>query len=348
MTTRRGENSATGTTENHRKVRKAVITAAGLGTRQYPATSLVQKAMLALVDRDGVTKPVIQIIAEEALKANIEEICIVVAPGDERQFRAYFTSMRQDLLPAMAGKEWALRESEKLSRLEKLLTFAVQDKPEGYGHAVLQARRFVGDEPFLLLLGDHIYLSRDENGCAVQVVDAYHRSGADALSGVNRTPENLLSRFGTMQGVPLDEDGRLFRVTAIKEKPSMEYARQHLQTSGLPAGYFLCHFGMHVFPPRIFDYLEKNIRDKLRENGEFQLTTAQEQMRADLARYYCCEILGERYDTGVPIGLVEAQFALALAGIHRDKVVKSLERLLTLEASPSDEPRGAFRDVGFS
>src|SRR5437879_12721820 len=103
--------------------------------------------------------------------------------------------MRQDLLPAMAGKEWALRESEKLSRLEKLLTFAVQDKPEGYGHAVLQARRFVEDEPILLLLGDHIYLSRDENGCTVQIVDANHRSGANALSAVKRSHETMLSRY---------------------------------------------------------------------------------------------------------------------------------------------------------
>ena len=107
-------------------IRKAVITAAGRGTRQYPATSVVQKEMLPLVDRDGITKPVIQIIAEEALEAGIEEICIVVSPGDEQQFLQHFRAIAQHLLPAFAGKEWALRESEKLARIERALTYVVQ------------------------------------------------------------------------------------------------------------------------------------------------------------------------------------------------------------------------------
>src|SRR6266851_2529908 len=118
------------------KVSKAVITAAGRGTRQYPATSVVQKEMLPLVDRDGLTKPLIQIIAEEALDAGISEVCIVVSPGDEESFRQYFRALRKDLLPAFAGKEWALKESEKLARIEKALTFVIQPTPEGYGHAV--------------------------------------------------------------------------------------------------------------------------------------------------------------------------------------------------------------------
>src|SRR5437016_11675347 len=101
--------------------------------------------MLPLVDRDGLTKPVIQIIAEEAFEAGIAEICIVVSPGDENQFRQYFKAMESDMLPAFAGKEWALKESEKLARMQKALTFVVQHQPEGYGHAVFQSRAFVGD-----------------------------------------------------------------------------------------------------------------------------------------------------------------------------------------------------------
>jgi len=140
-------------------IRKAVITAAGRGTRQYPATSVVQKEMLPLVDRDGITKPAIQIIAEEALEAGIEEICIIVSPGDEQQFRQHFRAIAQDLLPAFAGKEWALRESEKLARMERALTYVVQQTPEGFGYAVYQSRDFIGKEPFPLLLGDHIYIN---------------------------------------------------------------------------------------------------------------------------------------------------------------------------------------------
>src|SRR5437016_7474666 len=103
------------------KVRKAVSTAAGRGTRQYPASSTVQKEMFPLVDVDGLTKPTIQIIAEEALDAGIEELCIVTAPGDEEMYRRHFRGLSEDLLPAFEGKEWALQESERLARIEQAL-----------------------------------------------------------------------------------------------------------------------------------------------------------------------------------------------------------------------------------
>jgi UTP--glucose-1-phosphate uridylyltransferase len=311
------------------QVRKAVITAAGRGTRQYPATSVVQKEMLPLVDRDGLTKPLIQIIAEEAIDAGVTEICIVVSPGDEESFRQYFRALQKDLLPAFAGKEWALKESEKLATIERALTFAIQQTPEGYGHAVYQARSFVGDDPFLLLLGDHLYVSSSDHRCARQLLDAYYASGAEALSAVKPTPARLLRHFGTMRGKPLDESCRLFEVTAIKEKPSPDYAERRLVTPGLASGQYLCHFGMHVFPPLLFDLLERHIRDDVRENGEIQLTSAQEKMRGELTRYYCCEVEGERYDAGVPFGLMEAQLALGLAGVHRQELIESLARLLT-------------------
>lgn len=314
-------------------VRKAVITAAGRGTRQYPATSVVQKVMLPLVDRDGLTKPTIQIIAEEALDAGVEEICIVVSPGDERHFRNYFKAMEKGLLPAFAGQEWALKESEKLGRMQSALTFAVQGSPEGYGHSVYQARRFVGDEPFLLLLGDHIYVTRDRMGCARQLLDAFEQSQAEALTAVRPTSAELIRYFGVIRGVPLDPLGRLYQAASIKEKPSLEYASNALVTSGLANGTFLCHFGMHVFPPLIFDCIEQHLRDGIRENGEFQLTSSQDALRQRLARYYCFEVHGERYDTGIPFGLMEAQIALALRGIHRREIAKSIFRALERELS---------------
>jgi UTP--glucose-1-phosphate uridylyltransferase len=312
-------------------VRKAVITAAGRGTRQYPATSIVQKVMLPLVDRDGITKPTIQIIAEEALDAGIEEICIVVSPGDERQFRDYFKAMEEDLLPAFAGKEWALKESEKLGRMEESLTFAVQERPEGYGHAVYQAKRFVGDEPFLLLLGDHIYVTRDKQGCARQLLEAFCQIQPEALTAVRPTSADRIHMFGVIRGIPLDRSGRVYRVASIKEKPSINYASDNLVTAGLANGVFLCHFGMHIFPPLIFDCLEQRIRDGLRENGEFQLTSAQDDLRQRLSQYYSFIVHGERYDTGIPFGLMEAQIALALRGVHRQELARSIFRVLENE-----------------
>jgi UTP--glucose-1-phosphate uridylyltransferase len=309
-------------------LRKAVITAAGRGTRQYPATSVVQKEMLPLVDRDGITKPAVQIIAEEAFEAGIEEICIVVSPGDEQHFRQHFRAIAQDILPAFVGKEWALRESEKLARMEQGLTYAVQHAPEGFGHAVFQSREFVGSEPFLLLLGDHIYISQTDDRCASQLVSAYDANNADVISAVKRTPSTQLHLFGTIRGLPIGDSDRLYSVAAIEEKPSVDHAMKHLVTPGLPTGQFLCHFGMHVFSPAIFDCLERLIRDDIRSRGEIQLTSAQQLLLTGACSYYCCEVSGERYDTGVPFGLMEAQLALALSGMYRHDIVESVARLL--------------------
>src|SRR3954463_2268520 len=155
------------------KVRKAFITAAGRGTRQYPASAAVQKEMFPLVDRDGLTKPVVQIIGEEAIDSGIEEICIVTAPGEESQYREYFKRLDNESVKSFRGKDWAILESEKLGAFGDRLHFAEQSSPEGFGHAVYQAKAFVGDEPFLLLLGDHIYISNTKERCAQQLIKVY-------------------------------------------------------------------------------------------------------------------------------------------------------------------------------
>ncbi len=148
------------------QISKAVITAAGRGARQYPASDTVQKAMLPLVDRDGLTKPVLQIIAEEAIESGIEEVCVVSAPGDEAIYRQHFRSYAENLRSSFKGVEWAEEQARRLVDLEHRLRFAVQPEPDGYGHAVWCAREFVGGGPFLLLLGDHLYISKEDRRCA--------------------------------------------------------------------------------------------------------------------------------------------------------------------------------------
>src|SRR5207253_7165509 len=166
------------------KVRKAVITAAGRGTRQYPASTAVQKEMFPLVDRDGLTKPVIQIIGEEAIESGIEEICIITQPGEEKLYREYFKRLDDDMVKAFRGKDWAILESEKLGAFGERLHFAEQHTPEGFGHAVYQAKKFVGDDPFLLLLGDHVYISDTKDRCALQLVRVFEQYMLDAVTGV--------------------------------------------------------------------------------------------------------------------------------------------------------------------
>src|SRR3954463_1034153 len=181
------------------KVRKAVITAAGRGTRQYPASTAVQKEMFPLVDRDGLTKPVIQIIGEECIDSGIEEICIITQPGEEKYYRDYFRRMTDIEARGFRGKDWAILESEKLGTFGDRLQFAEQHTPEGFGHAVYQVKKFVGDEPFLLMLGDHVYISDTKARCARQLIKVFEEFSLDAVTGVQATMERHLHLFGTIR-----------------------------------------------------------------------------------------------------------------------------------------------------
>ncbi|HZN69591.1 MAG TPA: sugar phosphate nucleotidyltransferase [Tepidisphaeraceae bacterium] len=313
------------------KVRKAVITAAGRGTRQYPASTAVQKEMFPLVDRDGLTKPVIQIIGEEAIDSGIEQICIVTQPGEENQYREYFRRMSDTEARDFRGKNWAILESEKLGAFGERLSFVEQDSPEGFGHAVYQAKKWVGDEPFLLLLGDHIYVSDVKDRCARQLIKVHEQYMLDSVTGVQPTLERLLHLFGAVRGDPIDPAKGIYKAELIHEKPSVEFARENLVTPGLPAGNYLCHFGMHVFSPRIFDSLEYLIKNNLREKGEIQLTAAQEHLRQHTEKYWAVVTQGQRYDTGIPYGLMETQLALALNGVHRTEICEAIARILAMQ-----------------
>jgi len=313
------------------KVHKAVITAAGRGTRQYPASTAVQKEMFPLVDRDGLTKPIIQIIGEEAIESGIEEICIVTQPGEEKLYREYFRRLDDEMVKSFRGKDWAILESEKLAAFGERLHFAEQHSPEGFGHAVYQAKQFVGDEPFLLLLGDHVYISDIRDRCARQLIRVFEQYMLHAVTGVQPTMERLLSMFGTIRGEPIDAGKGIYKAELIIEKPSVEVAREKLVTPGLPAGNYLSHFGIHVFSERIFDSLEYLIKNNVRDCGEIQLTAAQEHFRQQTDKYWIVGCQGQRYDTGIPYGLMETQLALALNGIHRTEICEAIARILAMQ-----------------
>ena len=191
------------------QITRAVITAAGRGARQYPASDTVQKTMLPVVDRDGLTKPVLQIIAEEALESGIEEICVVSASGDEAVYRNHFRNYAANLRSAFKGVEWAEEQARRLFDLEQRLRFSVQLEPQGYGHAVWCAREFVAGQPFLLLLGDHLYLSAEPRRCARQLIDLAMAEQC-AVSAVQATREHLIHQHGTLTGrLPAADPGRV-------------------------------------------------------------------------------------------------------------------------------------------
>ncbi|MCW5556326.1 MAG: UTP--glucose-1-phosphate uridylyltransferase [Verrucomicrobiae bacterium] len=276
---------------------KAVITAAGKNQRTLPLQSLV--------DRDGATKTALAIIIGEALSAGIEEIGLVVAPGDQEAFRA--------AAGAQAGR----------------LRFIEQTEPLGYGHAVWCAREFVGGASFLLLVGDHLYVSAAESGCARQLVEVARAADA-AVSAVQATHESKLPFYGAVGGRRVAGPAGCYEVSEVLEKPTPTEAEQRLVVPGLRAGHYLCFFGMHALTPGVMDVLGELVADRSRAGG-IHLSAALN-LLARKERYLAFEARGRRYDIGARYGLLTAQLALALDGADREEVLASLVELLAQRA----------------
>ena len=278
------------------KVRKAVIPAAGFGTRLFPATKATKKELFPVIDRDGIAKPAILVIVEEALEAGIEEVIIIVQKNDLENFRSLFTEQisieNYNKLPPHFQEY-----SRRLLEIGRHVTFVVQTAQEGFGHAVYCAREAVGDEPFLLMLGDHIYRSDSDTSCSRQLLEAYQRHG-QSLVGMRRTPESQIGGFGTVTGVWLEPES-LLSVSAFAEKPTADYARVNLRVPGLPEGEYLTLFGQYIVKPKLFDYLKEHIENNVREHGEFQLTSTLDRLRQEDG-FLGLIIDGKRFDIGRP------------------------------------------------
>ena len=283
------------------KVRKAVIPAAGFGTRLFPASKATKKELFPIVDRDGIAKPAILLIVEEALEAGLEEVIIIVQEGDLEDFQAFFNeqiSIENYNKLSLHFKEYARRILE----IGRRVTFVVQPTQEGFGHAIYCARQAVGDEPFLLMLGDHLYRSTGDVSCTRQLINTYQLHGTNVL-GLRRTQESQLANFGTVTGVWLEED-RLLNVTEFAEKPTLDYARDNLRVAGLPEGEYLTVFGQYVLKPQIFQFLEEHIVNNVRERGEFQLTSALDRLRQEDS-FLGLIMDGRRFDIGLPTYYLE-------------------------------------------
>jgi UTP--glucose-1-phosphate uridylyltransferase len=275
------------------KVNKAIITAAGRDQRRLP--------LQTLVDRDGQTKSALTILLEEVLQAGIEEIGLVLSPGDRDAFAA-----------AADGH---------VTRLH----FIEQAEPLGYGHAVLCAHSFTHNEPFLLLVGDHLYVAKGQKPCAKQLVEIAEAESC-AVSAVQATHESKLPYYGAVSARRLQGRAGLYQVDQVIEKPTPTVAEQKLIVPGLRAGHYLCFFGMHVLTASVMDILEELVHQAQGAAG-VHLTHALGKTAAH-ERYLACELQGRRYDIGVKYGLLTAQLALALNGQDRDEVLTQLVELL--------------------
>lgn len=277
-------------------VRRALIPAAGFGTRLFPASKATKKELFPVVDRDGIVKPAILLIVEEAVEAGIEEVVIVVQQADLDDFQSFFnTQISIENFNKLSARfqDYARRILE----LGRRVRFVAQKAQEGFGHAVYCARETLGDEPFLLMLGDHLYRSNSETSCARQLVEAYQRTGTSVVS-LRRTPESEIAAFGAATGVWVEPE-RLINVTEFAEKPTADYARSNLRVPGFPEGEHLTVFGQYVIKPQLFAYLEEHIRNNVRERGEFQLTSALDRLRQEDG-FLGLLVEGRRFDIGLP------------------------------------------------
>lgn len=278
------------------QVRKAVIPAAGFGTRLFPATKATKKELFPIVDRDGIAKPAILLIVEEAIAAGIEEVIIIVQEQDLPAFQSFFSEQvsieNYNKLPRHF-QEYA----QKLLEMGQKVKFAIQRTQEGLGHAIYTARDLIGSEPFLLMLGDHIYRSDSDRSCAQQLVEAFNQQGRSVV-GMRQTAESDIANFGTLTG-HWSENPELLNITEFAEKPTVEYAQDNLRVDGLGDDQYLTIFGQYIIKPQIFDYLEEHIENNVRERGEFQLTSALDRLRKEDG-FTGVMIDGKRYDIGLP------------------------------------------------
>jgi UTP--glucose-1-phosphate uridylyltransferase len=285
-----------------KQIRKAIIPAAGLGTRFLPATKAMPKEMLPIVD-----KPTIQYIVEEAVESGIEDIIIVTGKG-KRAIEDHFDHAFELEENLVAKEKFDLLEKVKESSKVDL-HYIRQKEPKGLGHAVWCARKFIGNEPFAVLLGDDIVQA--QTPCLKQMMNVYNRIQASVI-GVQTVPENETSRYGIVD--PIDQDGLMYQVRNLVEKPPLWSAPSDLAI-----------MGRYILTPEIFMFLENQ---KEGAGGEIQLTDAIGQLNK-IQRVFAYKFEGKRYDVGDKLGFIQTNIEMALQDNDlRQHLTKFLEEVL--------------------
>ncbi len=286
-----------------KKVRKAIIPAAGLGTRFLPATKAMPKEMLPIVD-----KPTIQYIVEEAIESGIEDIIIVTGKG-KRAIEDHFDhafELEQNLFEK--GKFELLEKVKQSSKLADI-HYIRQKEPKGLGHAVNCAKKFIGDEPFAVLLGDDIVQANKP--CLKQLIEKYEETTASII-GVQKVPEDETHRYGIIE--PSSEFNHLYGVKNFVEKPKQGTAPSNLAI-----------MGRYILTPEIFNYLDE---EQVGAGGEIQLTDAIQKLN-QYQRVFAYDFEGTRYDVGEKLGFIMTTIDFALKDKEISKrLLPELERLI--------------------
>ncbi len=290
-----------------KKVRKAIIPAAGLGTRFLPATKAMPKEMLPIVD-----KPTIQYIVEEAIASGIEDIIIVTGKG-KRAIEDHFDhsfELEENLLAKEKFELLAkVQESSKIN-----IHYIRQKEPKGLGHAVWCARKFIGNEPFAVLLGDDIVQA--DKPCLRQLMDEYDQTKASVI-GVQTVPENETHRYGVID--PLEQKDRRYQVRTFVEKPAQGTAPSNLAI-----------MGRYILTPEIFELLEEQ---QIGAGGEIQLTDAIQRLN-ETQRVFAYDFEGKRYDVGEKLGFIQTTIEMAMQHKElKEDLLNYMQKLVERELS---------------
>lgn len=287
------------------RVKKAIIPAAGLGTRFLPATKAMPKEMLPIVD-----KPTIQYIVEEAIKSGIEDIIIVTGKG-KRAIEDHFDSAFELEHKLLASRKLELLEEVQRSSQMADIHYIRQKDPKGLGHAIWCARKFIGNEPFAVLLGDDIV--RSDTPCLLQLMQQYEQTNRSVIGVKPVLPEEV-SRYGIID--PGEQQGELYKVNYLVEKPLPQHA---------PSTFAI--MGRYILTPQIFEFLGKM---EAGAGGEIQLTDAIQQL-AMIEQVYAYHFEGIRYDVGEKLGFILTTIDFALANKElQAPILKALDERLNL------------------
>jgi UTP--glucose-1-phosphate uridylyltransferase len=284
------------------KVKKAIIPAAGLGTRFLPATKAQPKEMLPIVD-----KPTIQYIIEEAVEAGIQDI-IIVTGRNKRSIEDHFDrSIELELELERGGKQEMLTMVKEISEMANI-HYIRQKEPRGLGHAILAAQHFIGNEPFAVLLGDDVVVAKQP--CLGQMLDVF-REYQTSILGVQTVDRQVVDKYGIIAGKQVDD--RVYKVTDMVEKPSLEEAPSNVAV-----------LGRYIITPEIFRFLETQDAGR---GGEIQLTDALKRLAKEQAMY-AYDFMGHRYDVGTKAGFIQANIEFALRTDElREEMKDYLQRL---------------------
>ena len=295
---KRGMPSFTLTLKPGQTIKKAIIPLAGFGTRVFPATKVIKKCFLPLLDSDGILKPALMIMLERLLDAGIEDVCLIIGEDEKEEFDRFFAPLPEDYRFKLPDDK--AKCEDQIIKMRQHITYVYQKERKGFGHAVWLAKQFSDEEPVLLLLGDFVYLSNTDVSCCKQIMNAYKECGRTLVS-ICDIPLEKVVHYGIVHGIWNDSSETMMKVDSMIEKPTDDFAKEYLGVKNNRGQIrYYATFGQYVLTPEVFSELDRSVKtEDYSEGNELGLTSALEKVRKKHGMYAFVPD-GRSFDIGLP------------------------------------------------